>query len=111
LVALVFHAFDTRILASYFEKYHAIKVFFRFSTISLDKSTIKEENRVWALYIQIPRKNLFVKIKKTLHFLHKSTATDFPLGIKMQFIPKMLELVSREWGKRRKSVDDDRALY
>jgi hypothetical protein len=87
-----FRNIDTQVLASEIEKKFGLKVAFRFSAISMDRNAQREDLKVRALHIWTPGGLNFQQTKEAIQSIYSSDATEFPLGIKMRFVPSNLRI-------------------
>jgi hypothetical protein len=97
-----FRNIDTQVLASEIEKKHKVKVSFRFSAVTLDRNAQREELKVRALHVWTPGGLEFQQTKEVIQSIYSSHATEFPLGIKMRFVPSNLRIGADRINKLKK---------
>jgi hypothetical protein len=90
-----FRAIDIRALSDKLEEEYNLKAEFRFAGINLDRTPIPIEHQIRALHIWIAADSTFVPTKRIFQAMYSSTATTFPLDIKMRLVP-MVENLSKK---------------
>jgi hypothetical protein len=81
-----FRSIDTRTLAAAWERELGIKVSLRFAVITVDRTPVHESQQIRALHVWAASAQIDT-VKQTLYNTYRRGSTDFPIDIKMRFIP------------------------